>query len=389
MNIAIPMTAAELALGQKLPHRRLEEWRWSDLRQLIGKAYPPHLAASGKDAARLAKTSPFAKIAKQRIVFVDGALDRKLSQTDGIDFEIGVPAFEGDDEPLLAISAALAKAGVTLRLGGNTATPIELLFMATEGPARAIATRHRIEIAPGADVTLIETYLGAGDYLNNCVVDIVLGEGARLERIKAEIEAPEAVHLAHTRVTLGAQSILRDFTLTSGARLHRQNGTYRFGGEHADARISGSYILGARQHADTRLVVDHAVPHCTSRELFKCVLDGHARGIFQGKVIVQPGAQKTDGKQSSHALLLSETAEFDAKPELEIFADDVVCGHGATAGDLDHDQLFYLESRGIPPKEAKALLVSAFVGEALDSIGSDTIREALTAFAEERLRRPA
>ena len=129
--------------------------------------------------------------------------------------------------------------------------------------------------------------------------------------------------------------MFNDFTLTSGAKTNRQNGTVEFKGQGTDAKVSGAYLLGGKQHADTRLVIDHQVPHCTSRELFKCVMDDNARGIFQGKVIVQRDAQKTDGKQSSHALLLSETAEFDAKPELEIFADDVVCGHGATSGDLE------------------------------------------------------
>jgi Fe-S cluster assembly protein SufD len=389
MNVAVPLTVAEQALGLPLPHRRMEDWRWSDLRQLIGKAYPPHLAVTAKDAKRLAASSPFAKLATAHAVFVNGVLDNKLSKLSGIEIDETLPSLADTGEPVLAMNAALAKTGATIRLSSNTAEPVELVFVTTEGEARAIATRNRIEIAPGSDVTLIETYLGSGDYLTNNVSDIVLGEGARLERIKTEIEAPEAVHLAHTRVSLGARSILRDFTLTSGARLNRQNGTYRFDGEHADAKISGAYIIAGKQHADTRLVIDHAVPHCTSRELFKCVLDDHARGIFQGKVIVRPDAQKTDGKQSSHALLLSETAEFDAKPELEIFADDVVCGHGSTAGDLDHDQLFYLESRGIPAPEAKALLVSAFVGEAFDMIGNEAAHAALAAFAEERLRRRA
>jgi Fe-S cluster assembly protein SufD len=130
------------------------------------------------------------------------------------------------------------------------------------------------------------------------------------------------------------------------------------------------------------LVVDHKVPHCTSREMFKCVMDENARGIFQGKVIVRQHAQKTDGKQSSHALLLSESAEFDAKPELEIYADDVICGHGATAGDINHDHLFYLQSRGIPEAEAKSLLIGAFVGEAFDAIANDGMRDAMTVFAE-------
>jgi Fe-S cluster assembly protein SufD len=149
--------------------------------------------------------------------------------------------------------------------------------------------------------------------------------------------------------------------------------------------VSGAYLLNGRQHADTRLVVDHAVPHGTSRELFKCVMDESARGVFQGKVIVRPGAQKTDGKQSSHALLLSERAEFDAKPELEIYADDVICGHGATSGELDEIQLFYLNSRGIPEVEAKSLLIAAFVGEAFDTVDNEAIRDELTRMTGEWL----
>jgi Fe-S cluster assembly protein SufD len=175
---------------------------------------------------------------------------------------------------------------------------------------------------------------------------------------------------------------LLDFTLTCGAAINRQNATCPILGEGADVKINGAYLLRGRQHADTKLVIDHAVPNCTSRELFKCVMDGQSRGIFQGKVIVRPDAQKTDGKQSSHALLLTETAEFDAKPELEIYADDVVCGHGATSGDLNHDYMFYLKSRGIPEAEAKSLLIAAFVGEAFDSVEHEAVREALAGFAE-------
>jgi Fe-S cluster assembly protein SufD len=175
------------------------------------------------------------------------------------------------------------------------------------------------------------------------------------------------------------------FTLTSGAVLNRQNGTIEFHGPNAKAQVSGSYLLKGKQHADTRLVVDHKVPHCVSRELFKCVMDDNARGIFQGKVIVRPDAQKTDGKQSSHALLLSETAEFDAKPELEIYADDVVCGHGTTCGDLNHDHLFYLRSRGIPETEARSMLVQAFVAEAFETVENEAVREALMGMVEARL----
>ena len=212
-------------------------------------------------------------------------------------------------------------------------------------------------------------------------MEFEIGVGARLDRVKVEHESATATHLSHVVTYLAKDAKLNEFTLTSGATLNRQNGTYTFAGENADAKIAGAYLLNNKQHADTRLVVDHAVPHCTSRETFKCVMDDHARGIFQGKVMVRKHAQKTDGKQSSHALLLSEFAEFDAKPELEIYADDVVCGHGATAGDINQDHLFYMRSRGIPEAEAKSLLIAAFVGEAFDNIVDDGLREAMVDYA--------
>jgi Fe-S cluster assembly protein SufD len=376
----VTKTAAELAYGgELLPNPRMEDWKWTNLRTLIDRPYPPRLNVDGKPAhvARMIKASCFARLAATRMVFVNGhyeATHSKLSNGDNVS---RVTA----DEPVLYMNQAFATDGARLTLSATADTPVELLFITTDAEPRTVATRNVIEIAGGASATLVETHVGEGAYLSNSVTEIVLGENARLDRIKIECEASEALHLSHTHVTLGRNATLRDFTLTSGARVNRQNGTYKFSGEGADAKIFGAYLLAGKQHADTRLVVDHAVPHCTSRELFKCVMDQNARGIFQGKVIVRPHAQKTDGKQSSHALLLSETAEFDAKPELEIFADDVVCGHGATSGDLNEDHIFYLRSRGIPEDEAKSLLIAAFVGEAFETIEHDGIREALTAYA--------
>jgi Fe-S cluster assembly protein SufD len=188
-------------------------------------------------------------------------------------------------------------------------------------------------------------------------------------------------------VHLAGKAHLQDFTLTIGGRATRQQGFVTFEGEHTESHVSGAFLLTGKQHNDTRLVIDHAVPNCLSRELFKCVMDQSARGIFQGKAIVRRDAQKTDGNQSSNALLLSDDAEFDAKPELEIYADDVVCGHGATSGDLDENHLFYLRTRGIPETEAKSMLIAAFAGEAFDSVASDEIRDVLTGLAEGWLAR--
>jgi Fe-S cluster assembly protein SufD len=389
MNIAVSLTPAELALGGiMLPHARMEDWRWTNLRTLIDKPYPPagKTAVDAREITRLRDSSPVAGIAAARLVFVNGqfsADESRFPASGEVSVRIGLPRASASDEPVAAMNTALARDGLTLTIkaGANIDTPIELVFLVTEAEPRTIATRIAVDIGARASATLIETFLGEGSYLVNSATAISLGEGARLDRITLERQAPEAIHLADREVTLQGRAILRDFTLTAGARLNRQNALYTFAGEHADARIAGAYLLGDRQHADTRVVVRHAKPHCTSREIFKCVMDDHARGVFQGKVIVDPGAQKTDGKQSSHALLLSETAEFDAKPELEIFADDVVCGHGATSGDLDHNQLFYLRSRGIPEREAKAMLVAAFVEEAFEAIGNDLIRAALSGTA--------
>ncbi len=379
MNRALLTTAAELALGLALPHRRMEDWRWTDLRQMIDKPYPPRQSVIAKDADvdRLLKCSPFARLAATRMVFVNGHYDAKRSKL----VNNTVAARAVATEPVQQMNAAFATDGARLVLSGVIDTPVELVFIATDAAPRAIATLNVIEVAAGASATLIETHIGEGSYLSNSVTEIRVGDGARLDRVKVEHEAADAVHLAHAHVTLGKQVTLREFTLTSGAKLNRQNGTYNFTGEGTDAKISGAYLLDGKQHADSRLVVDHQVPHCTSRELFKCVMDNHARGIFQGKVIVRPHAQKTDGKQSCNALLLSETAEFDAKPELEIYADDVACGHGATSGDLNHDHLFYLESRGIEPEDAKSMLIAAFVGEAFETIEHDGIRDALNGYA--------
>ena len=380
MTTALARTAAEKALDFPLPNRRMEDWKWTDLRQLIDKPYPPRqqVEANPADIERLLKAAPFAQVAAKRMVFVNGHYDAVHSQLASGLVEVRAVA----DEPVQQMNDAFATDGARLVLSGNVDTPIELVFLSTNAAPRTVATRNVIEVEAGASATVIETHLGEGSYLANSVTEIRIGEGARLDRVKVEVESHDATHLAHAHVTLAGNAVFRDFTLTTGARLNRQNGTFAFTGEGTDAKISGAYLLAGKQHADTRLVVDHQVPNCSSRELFKCVMDDHARGIFQGKVIVRPDAQKTDGKQSSHALLLSETAEFDAKPELEIFADDVACGHGATSGDLDHDQLFYLESRGIPEREAKAMLIAAFVGEAFDTVVHDGVREALENYAQ-------
>jgi Fe-S cluster assembly protein SufD len=199
--------------------------------------------------------------------------------------------------------------------------------------------------------------------------------------VRLQAEGNAALHLATELIEIGSGSELWSCGLTTGAAVSRRSVTLRFAGQRSSAHLAGAILLRGRQHADTTLVLNHAVPACDSRELFKSVLDDEARGVVQGRIVVRPGAQRTDAKMMLGALLLAESAEADHKPELEIFADDVQCGHGATAGALDEALLFYLRARGIPRKQAEALLVQAFFGEALQQIEHEGLRETLSARA--------
>jgi len=217
------------------------------------------------------------------------------------------------------------------------------------------------------------------------VTEVIINDKAALHHVKLQREGGDALHLTTWLLKIGADAHYDAFQFSLGAALARNQIYAQFTGEGSQANISGAFLLRDRQHCDTTILVEHLVPRCGTRELLKAVLDQEARGVFQGKIIVAPGAQKTDSKQMAQGLLLSEGAEFDSKPELEIFADDVVCGHGSTSGQIDEDLLFYLEARGIPEPEARALLIQAFVGEALERIEDEGLREAFTKAAADWL----
>ena len=380
MSTALQLTSAEQALGISLPNRRMEDWRWTDLRARLAKSLrigAPSPSASKIDA--FLKCSPIASMKCKRVVFVNGKLDKSRSDTKSLVFSEVAPN-EMIDDPVIELNMKISQTRFSLVFEGNVSEVVEIIHVGI-GNETAFGSRIHYEVARNSSAFVVETFVGEGSYLNSSVISATVHDNARLDRLKLELESPDSQHLAHAIYWLGKGSQLNDVSVTIGSSLTRQNGTCNFLGQNAEAKISGAYLLKGKQHADTCLVINHAVPNCTSRELFKCVMDDNARGIFQGKVVVAKHAQKTDGKQSSHALLLSESAEFDAKPELEIYADDVVCGHGATAGDLNHDHLFYLKSRGIPEAEAKSLLIAAFVGEAFDMVANDEVREALAGIA--------
>ncbi len=288
---------------------------------------------------------------------------------------------------MLALNTAYVTDGAVVAIAkkAKLAKPLLLVFVRAGAEPHLVATRNVVSVGDGAEATLIEAYVSvpgaAANGQHNAATEIAVGAGATVTHIKCTVDAGEALHLANWLVDIGAGADYRGFQFTSGVALARNGLGVTFKGENAKIDLSGVFLARKTQHIDTTLVVDHAVPACLSRELFKVVLEDEARGIFQGKVIVRPDAQKSDGKQMAQVLMLSPNAEFDSKPELEIYADDVVCGHGSTSADLDEDLLFYCRSRGIPEAEARALLIESFVGEALAKVEREDVRDALTLVA--------
>ncbi|MBO0753923.1 MAG: Fe-S cluster assembly protein SufD, partial [Bradyrhizobiaceae bacterium] len=264
--------------------------------------------------------------------------------------------------------------------GAAIAKPIHLVFVTTGTSPAAMFLRSLIVLEAGASLSLIETYEGPDQsaYQVNSALELVVGDDARIDRVKIVREGSAAIHVATLLARYGARAEINDFAYLTGGAVIRNQLFVNLAGEAANVGIRGINLLAGKQHADNTLVIDHAAAGCQSRELFKSVLDGESCGVFQGKITVERGAQQTDARMMTRALLLSETAEADNKPELEIFADDVQCGHGSTTGTLDEELKFYLMARGIPAREAEALLIQAFAGEATDLVRHEGIREALT-----------
>jgi Fe-S cluster assembly protein SufD len=276
---------------------------------------------------------------------------------------------------------------IEVAAGAEIARPLHLVFFYGSQQASALFSRSLVAVGVGAGLTVLESHEGPDgvDYQINTALDVVVGDRARLDRIKVNAEGDAALHLATLSASIGAKAQVSDFAFLTGGHVVRNQLFVRCDGAGTALNLGGASLLKGRQHGDTTLLVDHAGGGCRGRELFKSVLDGASRGVFQGKIIVRPEAQKTDARMMTRALLLSDEAEADNKPELEIFADDVQCGHGATSGALDPNLKFYLMSRGIPEKDAEALLIQSFVGEAIDTIGHGGVRDALTAATEQWL----
>lgn len=346
-----------------LPTRKLEAFRYTDLRPLSAISFAPAVPFAGVAA--------LPELGLPRLVFLNGAFS--AAHSDSFPYLQPFTKFVEDSTlPLPLINAAHAADGVTLAVpAGTDAGAVVLVSYASGAQPFAFHPRHRITLGAGARLTVIEINKGEGVYWHNPVTDIVVGEGATLSHFRLQAESTEAFHLATMRAEIAGNGAYEAFTAVMGAKISRAEFHAALTGAQAHTHLNAAQLLRGTQHGDFTSVVQHKAPNCTSRQTVKSVLDGSARGVFQGRIEVDRIAQKTDGYQMNQALLLSATAEMDIKPELQIFADDVKCSHGATIGALDPEQIFYLRSRGIAEAEARSMLIRAFLTEALEPVTHD------------------
>ena len=387
------------------PTKKNEDWHftspaaiaevdWLPLRDASGQVQPDDLAqfTLGLDAPRL--------------VFVNGRYASGLSSLSGLPSRVRVLDLAGHwndtaaenwltkialptRDAFTALNTAFTVDGAIVHVPADTVveTPIHLLYV-TDSEAAKGATHPRTLIVADrhAVVTVIESYVTLGDatYFTNAVTEIQVADGAKVDHYRIERESERSYHIGTTEVRQGRDSRYHSFSFATGGALARVNLYTVLGGEGGETLMHGLYMLDGTQHIDHQTRIEHAAPHCASREVYKGIMDGASHGVFNGKVYVRPEAQKTDGKQTNNNVLLSETAHADTKPQLEIFADDVKCTHGATVGRLDEVALFYLRSRGIDLEQARTLLTYAFAADVLERIDQPDVRKALEALTLER-----
>ncbi|NHN89175.1 Fe-S cluster assembly protein SufD [Acetobacter conturbans] len=395
--------AGELArVGLPTPH--VEAWHYTNLRALSGRVFSAPAAGFDEAAAQKALAGILADngglAGLPRLVLVNGAFAPSLSSAE---FPAGIvftsfarsPDFgtqtAPDRDALVALNTALAGDGIRLSVKPHVNAGRIVFISLAMGLEEDISfhPRHAVEVGEGARLSLIEIAVTvekhAGAYLHNPVLTSVIAEGAHLTHVKIQHEADQAVHLATVYADVASRATYDSFTLGLGSVLARHEVHVTLRGDHAGVHVNGAQLLGGEQVGDITSVITHGAPDCISRQTVRNVLTDRARAVFQGKVLVERVAQKTDGYQMNQALLLSPTSEIDAKPELEIYADDVKCSHGATVGALDEDQLFYLRSRGVPDAQARQMLVEAFLVETVDLVEDETAHVILLQALEKAL----
>jgi Fe-S cluster assembly protein SufD len=385
------------------PTTKNEDWHFTSVAPIAEREFD--LLAPPKHGVKAAQLAPFTFGAADwhTLVFVNGRYDAGLSRAAGlpdgvtlvplkeayetlpllVEQYLGkVATFEG--ETFTALNTAFLDDGAVVHVGKEVevARPIHLLYVSDASASTGTSQPHNLIVLDQfAKATVIETYAGLDDgaYFTNVVTEAVVGDGATLTHLKLQRESANAYHVGTVDVRQARDSHLFSFSFATGAALSRTNVYTELRGEACGATLNGLYLGDGEQHIDHQTRIEHVAPNCYSREHYKGILDGSAHGVFNGKVYVHPAAQKTDGKQTNNTLLLSEKAQIDTKPQLEIFADDVKCTHGATVGRLDETALFYLKSRGIAARTARQLLTYAFAADVLETIELTEVREGLEA----------
>ena len=399
---ALRAQALERFEARGFPTTRDEAWKYTSVAPIARIPFEP--AAPGRFDERA--LAPFRLRGAREVVFVNGRHVPELSTPgDGIEVESlrDVLAREPDrlqpylgrhtgDEmsAFVALNTAFVEDGalVTIPAGHVAKEPVHLLYVSTaNGPPAMTQPRTLVIAGVRSQATVVETWAGADGavYFTNAVTEVAVEDGAVLEHYTVQREGDAAFHVSTLGARQGRAARFSDHSVTLGAALHRRDVNTVFDGEGGECVLNGLFVAGGRQHMDTHSRIDHAVPHCSSRELYKGVLDGQARGVFHGTILVRRDAQKTDAMQTNKNLLLSGQALVQSTPVLRIFADDVKCKHGSTTGQLDPAALFYLRSRGIGEAAARALLTFAFASDVVGRIKVDAIRTGVTAFLQSRL----
>jgi len=398
-NVEPQLRAARLrAMGRfselGLPTRNDEAWRWTDLQPLRAAPY----GAAAQPALFTDSQGAFADVDAYRLLFVGGVFQGAPSAPLPQGVVIGSLRRALQDEPALieqlvrsgegsftALNLALLNDGAFIRIaaGVRLDKPLHVIYSNTD----ANQVRNLIMLGSGADATLLESHHGPDDagYFTNHVSDVILDSGARLAHYRDQADGASALHFYYLNARLASLSNYEGFTLTRGARLSRNESHVEITGRGVECNLNGAYMLGDRQLADTTTVIDHASPGSQSRQTFRGVLNDQSRGVFQGRIQVRKIAQQTDAQLQIKAMLLSARAEQYSKPELEILADDVKCAHGASIGQLDETALFYLRSRGVPLAQARAMLIGAFLDDAVAQIKSAAVQQGIRAVIENRL----
>lgn len=362
-----------------LPTRRVEAWHYTDLRRLLAAVPEFDASANAVAVAPLLEGStvlPVANGVSSAVSGIDGVTFQRLSDklTDG-SYAPALVTY-GNDDAIGAINTAFVADGyfVDIEAGTQVEQPIELQNLQAGGQSHV---RLPVRVGAGAKATIVERQTGEGAGLVSCVSQLLLGDDAEVLWLIVQDQPETATHLAQFKAEIGKNSKLTLFVMNAGGKLVRQEVIVKTTGEGADFKLRGVNLLAGDTHVDVTMVLDHAVPHTTSTEVVRNVVTGRAKGVFQGRINVHQIAQKTDAKMACNTLLLSDDGEFSTKPELEIFADDVACGHGATVTEIDRNHLFYLMARGVDEKMARGLLIRAFLAEVIEELEDEAVVDPL------------